>query len=72
MLGENKKVHLQLFLIKDIKDVLPTKKLLKSRIAKISRDEEEYLTREYWYEYTGQKLLAYKPNKNTSNFFCLV
>lgn len=55
--GENKKVHLQLFLIKDNKDVLPPKKLLKSRIVKIIRDGEEYITQEYWYEFADQKLL---------------
>lgn len=32
-------------------------KLLKSRIAKISKDGEEYFTLEYWYEFADQKLL---------------
>ena len=54
--GKKKKVHLQLFLIKDNKDVLPPKKLIKSRITKIIKDGEEYFTQEYWYEFVDQKL----------------
>lgn len=52
-----KKVHSQLFLIKDNKDVLPPKKLLKSRITKIIKDGEEYFTQEHWYEFFDHKLL---------------
>ena len=51
-----KSVHLQLFLINDNKKVLPPKKLLKSRIIKVMKDEEEYYTTEYWYEFVDQKL----------------
>lgn len=50
-------MHSQLFLIKDNKDVLPPKKLLKSRITKIIKDGEEYFTQEHWYEFFDHKLL---------------
>lgn len=53
---EGKKMHLQLFLIKDNKDVLPPKKLLQSRPVKVMRNDEEYFTQEYWYEYIDEKL----------------
>ena len=49
--GETKKVHLQLFLIKDNKDVLPPKKLLRSKTVKVLRNGEEYFTSEHWYEH---------------------
>lgn len=55
--GESKKVHLQLFLIKDNKNVLPPKKLLKSRTIKVIKDGEEYFTQEYWYEFVTPKIL---------------
>jgi hypothetical protein len=55
--GEKKKMHLQLFLIRDNKDVLPPKKLLKSRITKIIKDGEEYFTQEHWYEFFDHKSL---------------
>jgi len=48
--------HLHLFLLKDNKDVLPPKDLLKSRIVKMMIDGEEYYTSEYWYEYVDEKL----------------
>jgi hypothetical protein len=57
ILDENKNVHFQLFLIKDNKNVLPPKKLLKSRITKTMVDGEEYLTDEYWYEFADKKLV---------------
>jgi len=48
--GEGKAVHLRVFLMKDNKDVLPPKKLVKTRTVKIIKDGEEYHTQEYWYE----------------------
>lgn len=54
--SEGKKVHFQMFLIKDNKDVLPPKKLFQSRPVKIMRNGEEYFTTEYWYEYLDEKL----------------
>lgn len=56
ILGEGKKVHLQLFLMKDNIGVLPPKKLLQSRIVKIMHKGEEYQTQEYWYEFIDHKL----------------
>jgi hypothetical protein len=54
--GTETKPRLQLFLISDNKDVLPPKKLLRSRTVKIIKDGEEYYTRERWYEYLDEKL----------------
>ncbi len=49
-------MHFQVFLIKDNKDVLPPKKLLKSRTVKTLWKGEEYFTQEYWYEFIEPKL----------------
>lgn len=56
ILDATKKVHLQLFLMKDNKDVLPPKKLLKSRIGKAVHKGEEYFAQEQWYEFVDEKL----------------
>jgi hypothetical protein len=55
--GKGESVHLQLFLIKDNKDILPPKTLLNSRTIKIIKDGEEYFTSEYWYEFADEKRL---------------
>ena len=55
--GETKKVHLQMFLMKDNKGVLPPKSLLKSRTVEIIHKGEPYLTQEEWYEYGDAKLI---------------
>lgn len=55
--NERKRVHIQLFLMKDNKDVLPPKKLLESRTVKIIRNGVEYYTDEQWYEFLDLKLL---------------
>lgn len=52
---KNGKVHLQPFLIKDNKDVLPPKNLLQSRMVKVMKDGEEYYTSEHWYEFVDEK-----------------
>lgn len=61
---DGKKVHIELFLIRDNKDVLPPKKLLPSKLIKIMKDEEEYITRAEWYncidEKGVKKLFKYK------------
>jgi hypothetical protein len=57
VMGEGKKIHLQVFLLKDNKGVLPPKKLLKSRIVKVMRNNEEYYTHEQWYEFVDEKLI---------------
>jgi len=56
ILNTKKKRHLQLFLLKDNKDVLPPKKLLEPRIIAVDRNGEEYQTLQYWYEYADIKL----------------
>ena len=62
--GEGNKVHFQLFLIKDNKELLPPKKLLKSKIVKVLSDGEEYFTQKLWYEFIevkrNQRLCKYK------------
>lgn len=55
--NESDKIHLQLFLIEDNKNVLPPKKLLKSRSAKVDHKGEEYYTTEQWYEFVDEKVL---------------
>lgn len=55
--GDKKKIHLQLFLIRDNKEVLPPKKLLASRIIKIMKDGESYFTQEQWYEFVDPRHL---------------
>ena len=47
--AENK-IHLQLFLLRDNKDVLPPKKLVSGKIIKVDRDGEEFFTHARWYE----------------------
>ena len=54
--GKEKKVHLQLFLIKDNKGILPPKKILRSRTVKVLRNGDEYYTSEHWYEFIDEKL----------------
>ncbi|MBS0424088.1 MAG: hypothetical protein JSR71_06615 [Proteobacteria bacterium] len=49
--GESKKNHHRLFLIKDNRDVLPPKKLLRARTVKVMKNGEEFYTSEDWYEY---------------------
>lgn len=62
--GEDRKIHLQLFIIKENKDMLPPKSLLKSRTVKVVKNGEEYYTQEFWYEYAdvdrNKKLSKYK------------
>ncbi len=52
--GEEKKVQLQLFLIKDNESILPPKHFLESRTVKVLKDEHEYYTQEFWYEFIDQ------------------
>jgi hypothetical protein len=47
---DEKRTHLDLFLISDNKNVLPPKKLLTSKIIKFEKDGEQYYTRAEWYE----------------------
>lgn len=51
ILTESKKVHCRLFLIRDNKDTLPPKKILKPQAAKTMHKGEEYYTTENWYEF---------------------
>jgi hypothetical protein len=50
------KQHFQVFLIKDNKDVLPPKNLLRSRTIIVKRDGEDYYITEYWYEFIHERL----------------
>lgn len=53
--GEGKRIHLQIFLIKENKDVLPPKEFIKSRMVKVIRDDKEYYTLAPWYEFFNEK-----------------
>ena len=57
IIGEGGKMHFQLFLLKDNKGVLPPKKMLKSRVVKVMKNNEEYFTHEQWYEFADEKLI---------------
>jgi hypothetical protein len=50
-----RKPHLELFLLKDNKGVLPPKKLLPTKLVKVMRDGEEWFTRVEWYELIDDK-----------------
>lgn len=47
--GLTTKVHLQLFLIGDNKEVLPPKEILESRIITVTEGDQQYYTQEPWY-----------------------
>lgn len=53
--GRTKKVHYRVFLIKDNKDVLPPKKLVKSRACIITVDGENRHTSQRWYEFIDER-----------------
>ncbi|HSU27046.1 MAG TPA: hypothetical protein VLJ68_01615 [Chitinophagaceae bacterium] len=53
--SDRRKPHLEIFLIKDNKDVLPPKNLLPTKLVKVMRDGEEYFTRVEWYEWVEEK-----------------
>lgn len=67
---EKKNVHLQIFLIKDNKGVLPPKNLLESRTIKVMHNGEEYFTQEPWYEYIDLNLFE-RLRKKYRIFNCL-
>lgn len=52
---KGKQLHLELYLIRDNKNVLPTKKLLPSKIIKFEKDGEQYYTRVQWFECIDEK-----------------
>lgn len=59
-------VHVQLFLIKDNKDTLPPKKLLKSYSVKETKDGQDWYHSEPWYKFVdpvehlkGYKIMSY-------------
>lgn len=57
ILGKSKKPHFYLFLLKDNKEVLPPKSLLRSRTVKTLHNGEEYYTQECWYEFADERLI---------------
>lgn len=69
VLEERKKINLQVFLIKDNKDVLPPKKLLKSRRVKVENKGKEYYALEPWFDYFTEKEI--KPLSKYGIFECL-
>jgi hypothetical protein len=72
---DGKKTHLELFLVKDNKDVLPPKKLLPTKLIKVMKDGEEYITRAEWYdcidEKGAKKLQKYKLSEILKETFVL-
>jgi hypothetical protein len=60
--NDGKGVHFQLFLIKDNKDTLPPKKLVKSQLVKEIIDGKEWVHSEPWYRFVNAKeyLKGYK------------
>jgi len=55
--GRGKSIYLQVFLIKENKDVLPPKKLVKSRTVKVIHEGKEYYALESWYDFFTEKEL---------------
>jgi len=53
--SDGRKPHLELFLIKDNRDVLPPKKLVPPKLVKVMKDGEEWFTRVEWYEWIDEK-----------------
>lgn len=56
--------HLELFLVRDNKETLPPKKLLRAKLVKVTKDSEELFTNVEWYEFidekAAKKFLKYK------------
>lgn len=48
---DGKKEHCQIFLIKDNKDTLPPKKMIKSQMVKEVKDGQDYFRMEPWYRF---------------------
>ncbi len=60
--SDGKGVHMQLFLIRDNKDTLPPKKLVKSRMVKVTKDGKDWFHSEPWYRFVDphEHLKGYK------------
>jgi hypothetical protein len=67
--GKGKKPHFQVFLIKENKDVLPPKNLIKSRITQIKKDGQEFYTHQYWFDYVDQKLFNKLKRYKITEYF---
>lgn len=66
ILDENGKPYTYIFLLKEHKDILPPKKLTKSRLVKEKIDDKEYFHSEPWYKFgdphevaRGYKIMEY-------------
>lgn len=51
--NNGKGVHMQLFLIKDNKDTLPPKKMVKSQMVKETKDGQDWFHSEPWYRFVN-------------------
>ncbi len=62
VINENKRIHAQLFLIKDNKDTLPPKKLVESHSVKETKDGKDWYRMEPWYRFVDphEHLRGYK------------
>lgn len=67
--NESNKIHLELYLIKDNKNMLPPKKLIKPRVATIEKDGKTYHTMEEWYEYADERLYSKIAQYEISQYF---
>src|SRR5690606_35747267 len=73
--GLTTKVHLQLFLISDNKEVLPPKEILQSRTITVTEGGQQYHTQEPWYLFNdpsehlkGFKILDYLKDTLAERF----
>ncbi len=59
---DGKGCHVQLFLIKDNKDFLPPKKLVKSQLVKVTKEGQDWYHSEPWYKFVDpfKHLKGYK------------
>lgn len=66
MTKDGKRIHIQMFLIKDNKDMLPPKKLLKGGLVRVVENGQEWIQSEPWYKFVdphkhlkGYKIMDY-------------
>lgn len=65
-----KKIHLELFLIADNQETLPPKSMIVSKLKKVIRKGQTYVTVAHWYEYFSQEQLKALFKYRISELLC--
>jgi hypothetical protein len=75
VIENNGYVHTRIFLIKDNKEFLPPKKLVKSQLVKESKDGKDWYHCEPWYKFVdpfehlkGYRIMEYMQNTKKENY----